>query len=172
MAAPDDMEPIPGGKFAGDLRDMQDREFCLSERYVDQQARADRNGADPRILEFEKKLVSRLKKMGVPVFAHCVYRSDEEQNSLFVRGHSKAKAGQSPHQYGMAVDIIHGTKGWELTRKQWEIIAHVGDEIARSIGVHIRWGGDWDGDRTTTHDQWDPAHFELQDWKIIKESRL
>lgn len=147
---------------------MKDPAFCLCERYSDQQARADRNGADPRILEFEKKLVARMRKLGVPMFAHCVYRSDEEQRRLFDLGTSKALPGQSPHQYGMAVDIIHGTRGWELTRPQWEIVAHVADEVARSIGVHIRWGGEWDGDRETKRDRWDPAHFELQDWKNLK----
>ncbi|WP_442866789.1 M15 family metallopeptidase [Agrobacterium sp. ST15.13.015] len=92
-------------------------------------------------------------------------RDDAEQNRLFVKGLSKAKAGQSPHGFGYAVDIIHSTKAWDLTRKQWELIAHVADEVARAMGIMLKWGGEWDGDVETSADRWDPAHFEIMNWK-------
>lgn len=148
---------------------MQDHVFLKSERYTDQQGRANRQGAHVDILAFEKRLVARLRKMGVPVFAHCVVRSEEEQARLFAQKVTKARPGQSPHQYGMAVDIIHGVHGWDLSRKQWEIIAHVADEVARALSIEITWGGDFDGNRETTHDQWDPAHFELTHWRKLKD---
>ncbi|WP_313474818.1 M15 family metallopeptidase [Agrobacterium pusense] len=162
---PETVNLLEGRKFAGELRGMADRPFLNSQRYSDQQGRALRVGADVDIVEFERRLVGRFKKLGVPLFAHCVRRSGTEQDSLYVRGLSKAKAGESPHNHGCAVDVVHGTKAWDLTRQQWEIIAHVADEVARAMGVQIRWGGDWDGDRSTTRDQWDPAHFEIQNWK-------
>lgn len=138
---------------------MTDREFCNSPKFVDQQGRASRRGALPEILEFERKLVKRARKLGVPLFAHCVVRSPADQNAAYVTGVSRAKAGESPHNFGCAVDLIHGTKGWELSRKQWDVIGHLGNELARSLGLAVTWGGDWDF--------YDPAHWELTDWKRV-----
>ena len=154
---------VPGfgpDAFADEVRRMIDRDFCFSERYSDQQGRADRTGADPRILDFERKLVKRAFKMGVPLFAHCVVRGSAEQNRLFKAGHSKARAGESPHNFGAATDVIHGTMAWELTRKQWAVIGHVGKEIAAQAGIAVTWGGDWSF--------YDPAHWELSDWEEIR----
>lgn len=120
--------------------------------------RADRVGAHPEILEFERLLIKRLKKYGVPMFAHCVMRGEAEQNRVYIQGYSKSKWGQSAHNYGCAVDVIHGLKGWEIPRKSWEIIGHMGDELASQKGWKIKWGG-------TFKVPWDPAHWELENWK-------
>lgn len=154
---------VPGlgpDAYAAELRGMIDRSFCFSEKYGLQQARADRGGSQPEILDFERKLVKRAFKLGIPLFAHCVNRGSEEQNRLFREGRSKARAGESPHNYGAAVDIIHGTKAWVLTRKQWAIIGHLGKELAVQAGLAVTWGGDWKF--------YDPAHWELTDWRKIR----
>lgn len=151
--------PAEGGVYGAELRGMVDRSFCLSERYKAQQTRVPRAGSHPDLVEFERRLIARGRKLGVPLFAHCFVRSDADQNSLFVRGLSKARAGESPHNYGLAVDVVHGTKAWDLTRKQWEIIGHVGKEVAAQLGVKVEWGGDWRF--------YDPAHWELANWRDI-----
>lgn len=81
---------------------------------------------------------------------------------MYVKGLSKAKAGQSAHNHGFAVDIVHGTKAWELTRKQWDLVGHIGKEVAASMGIHVEWGGDWSF--------YDPAHWELANWRDIGRS--
>ena len=156
---PEALTVVNGSTYGAELRAISDRPFCLSERYKAQQKRASRDGTHPDVLEFERRLVARCLKLGVPMFAHCFVRSDEEQNSLYVRGLSKARAGQSPHNYGLAVDIVHGTKAWDLTRKQWEIVGHVGKEVARQLGLDVEWGGDWSF--------YDPAHWQLANWRDI-----
>jgi hypothetical protein len=144
---------------------MIDRPFCFSEKYGIQQGRADRTGAQPAILEFERKLIKRAFKLGIPLFAHCVNRGSAEQNRLYREGRSKARAGESPHNYGAAVDIVHGTKAWALTDKQWAILGHLGKEVAAQSGIKVNWGGnDGPGDRFA----WDPAHWELTDWRAIR----
>ena len=160
---PRPLDVVPGlgdSAYASELRGMQDRSFCFSQRYGDQQGRADRTGADPRILEFERKLIKRAFKLGVPLFAHCVVRGSAEQSRLFREGRSKARPGESAHNFGAAVDLIHGTKAWALSRKQWAILGHIGKEVAASIGVKVEWGGDWKF--------YDPAHWELADWREIR----
>ena len=161
---PDRGLTVPGlgpDAYADELRGVVDRSFCFSQKYGEQQGRADRLGAQPEILEFERKLVKRAFKLGVPLFAHCVIRGSQAQNDLFLAGHSKARAGQSPHNYGAAVDLIHGTKAWALTRRQWDIIGHLGKELSAQIGVPVVWGGDWKF--------WDPAHWELANWRAIRD---
>lgn len=161
LQPPLDLVPGLGGDaYASELRGIVDREFCYSQKWGEQQMRADRHGAQPEILEFERKLIKRAFKLGVPLFAHCVNRTSVEQNKLFREGRSKARAGESPHNYGAAVDLIHGTKGWNLTRRQWGIIGHLGKELARSLTLDVTWGGDWKF--------YDPAHWELTDWRAIR----
>ncbi len=159
---PETVDAPNGGAYSTALRGMMDSAFCLSERYKDQQGRALRYGAHPDIVEFERRLVARFRKLRVPLFAHCVVRGEDEQNSLFVRGLSKARAGQSPHNYGLAVDIVHGTRAWDLSRQQWDLIGHVGHEVAAQLGVSVEWGGDWSF--------YDPAHWELANWRDVGTS--
>lgn len=164
---PEEEITIPeGDAYSFELRGMLDHPFIHSEKYSEQQGRAkralpapDNRVAAPELLEFERKLIKRARKLGIPLFTHCVFRSAKEQDALFVQGRSKARAGQSPHNYGLAADIVHGTKGWDLTRKQWEIIGHIGKELATQAGIKITWGGDWNF--------YDPAHWELSNWKAI-----
>lgn len=160
---PDRGVTVPGlgpVAYADELRGMVDRSFCFSQKYGEQQGRADRTGAQPDILDFERKLVKRASKLGVPLFAHCVVRGSQEQNRLFKLGHSKARAGESPHNYGAAVDLIHGTRAWALTPRQWAIIGHLGKELATQAGLKVTWGGDWEF--------YDPAHWELTEWRAIR----
>lgn len=162
---PLESEPVPGlgpDAFASELAGMIDRPFCFSQKYGEQQGRADRTGAQAEILEFERTFVKRANRLGIPLFAHCVNRGSEEQNRLFSDGRSKARAGESPHNFGAAVDIIHGTKGWQLTRRQWAILGHIGKELAGGSGYRVKWGGDWEF--------YDPAHWELSLWRDIRAS--
>ena len=93
------------------------------------------------------------------MFAHNMKRTPDEQNALFVKGVSKARNIQSPHVHGCAVDIVHGVRGWDLTRIEWDIVGHLGYEVARALGIKIQWGGEWSF--------YDPAHWELEDWRDV-----
>lgn len=144
---------------------MANKPFLASRKYQEQQSRADRQGVHPDILEFEKRMVRRMGKLDVPIFASEVMRTAERQNDLYALGNSKAKGGQSPHQYGCAIDLVHSVHGWNLDRKAWELIGHVGQEIIAQAGLAIvsfAWGGDWKF--------YDPAHWQVEDWKMVKDN--
>lgn len=166
MAVPEDVPfpldaPIPP-TFNEALAGMVDREFLGSQRFQEQQWRADRTGAHPDILEFVRLMVRRMERLGVPIFASEIVRSPQRQNDLYALGNSRARAGQSAHQYGCAVDLVHGVKGWSLSRKQWEIIVHVGKEVAAQKGLAITslaLGSD---------SFYDPAHWQVENWKQLK----
>ncbi|QCS37267.1 hypothetical protein [Tortoise microvirus 77] len=150
-------EPLEVVDYGTALRAIMDGGFLASRKYREQQLRADREGAHPVILDFERAFVRRLAKLGVPMFAYEFKRGLARQNELQKAGKSKAKAGQSAHGTGEGVDIIHGVKAWDLDRRSWAMIGHVGKELARQNGWRLTWGGDWKF--------YDPAHWELTEWR-------
>ncbi|WHA39893.1 M15 family metallopeptidase [Agrobacterium larrymoorei] len=139
---------------------LRNSAFLKMPRYQEQQTRAKVAGAHPKIIEFSKKLVKRGAVLGIPLFPHCIVRDYEDQAVAFVKGVTKdsPEDGLWPHRFA-AVDIIHGTRAWDLTRQEWAIIGHLGKEVAISMSIKIEWGGDWKF--------YDPAHFELKDWKSM-----
>lgn len=155
------MSDTPTYKLAREY--LRNPNWFSTKRWTDQKHRADRAGAQSDLLDFERAFVSKMKSIGIPMFAHCVMRNSDEQNRLLRDGFSKAGAGQSPHQYGYAVDIIHSTLPWDLhedpetARMCWDLVGTIGKEVAHTIGVKVDWGGDWNF--------YDPAHWELTDWE-------
>lgn len=119
--------------------------------------------ADERIVKFARSFVKALQAHGVPARCTEVYRGKERQNALKAQGRSRASFGQSAHNYGMACDVIHADLGWDMNRVQWALFGIIGKEIARRQHLSLVWGGDWDF--------WDPAHWELADWRVSKEAK-
>lgn len=144
--------------FADAVKSLRDPAYAASQNWQRQQWRAVRLGAHRDIKEFERRFIKRCYKLGIPLFAHNMVRTREDQDKLFADGVSKAKGGQSAHNYGMAVDIVHGVRAWNLQPKEWQVLGHIGTELAKSMGVEVVWGGSW----TTFYD---PAHWELTGWK-------
>lgn len=139
------------------LRGIADREFLQTPKYKEQQWRAIRASVDPQILTFERLLVRRMGNLGVPMFCAEAMRSAQRQAELKKQGFSKLSSG--PHMVGMAVDIVHSTRAWDIPEKAWALVGHVGKEIIAQEGLSIRWGGDWKF--------YDPAHWERIDWQSV-----
>lgn len=82
------------------------------------------------------------------------YRDPERQASLFYKGKSKAGAWQSPHQYGLAADIVpfDGTKPiWpNLDDARWATLA----VAAEAVGL-------------ATPIKWDPGHVQHPGWTDV-----
>lgn len=156
---PPDRNPV--ADMGQGLARLVDRDFFSSRNWQDQQLRADRAGAHPDLLEFERLLQKRLKAMGIPMFSHECWRSWGRQADLYALGQTKAEPGESAHQYGCAFDLVHSRHAWALDPKaEWAIIGHVGKEVAKARGLKITWGGDWKF--------YDPAHWELTAWREVK----
>ena len=118
-------------------------------------------GVHPEVVQFYKAMYAACKARNIPVEAFEMLRSEARQNALYAEGRSQAKAGNSPHQYGMAVDVVHSTRYWQLSKKEWDILGSIGKEVARRRNIKVEWGGDWDF--------WDPAHWQLKNWRIRKD---
>lgn len=155
--------PVADAGYSTAVAGMAHPEFLKSLRYSEMQYRVNELEAHPRILEFKAGLIKRMAAIGVPVYPHCIWRTPDEQLALFERGRTKAMPGESPHNWGCAVDIVHCRYHWDLTRRQWEVIGHIGKEYGKAAGLNVRWGGDWK--------YYDPAHWELADWKQVRVPR-
>jgi hypothetical protein len=112
----------------------------------------------PDILQFEAAFVNECRQQGIPVYAHNMFRTPDEQYDMFVRGVSK-NDGSGPYAHmGFAVDIVHAIHHWNIDRRAWDIMGHIGYEVAFRLNLDMEWGGQW-------ADPWDPAHWELADWR-------
>ncbi|MHA6692268.1 M15 family metallopeptidase domain-containing protein [Devosia sp. A449] len=154
-------EPAGPSKGLPDaLAGLVNRPFLATETWREQQRRAVREGAHPKVLKFEAAFIRRMKRVGIPMWAHCVIRSEYEQAEMVRNGVSKDSPddGLWPHR-GCAVDLIHSVKGWQMNDDEWKLIGHLGKEISAQMGLSMQWGGDWSF--------YDPAHWEVKNWKTI-----
>ena len=94
-------------------------------------------------------------------------RSKERQNELVAQGKSKTKFGK--HVEGKAVDIAPYPIDWKA-RDDFHYLGGFVLGMAASMGIEIRWGGDWNasslfkGQRTTKDNNFDDlVHFEILD---------
>lgn len=160
------MAPKPSDEtYAEGLRALRNPALLQSPRWREQQSRADRQGANIDILDFERAFIKRMAKLSVPMYCHCLFRSKADQEAAYVRGVSKARAGQSAHNYACAVDIIHSAKAWDLTKTEWALIGHIGKEVAQGLGIKLTWGGDFKS-------IYDPAHWEITGWQQLPHAEF
>lgn len=120
-----------------------------------------------RALKLHENLI-RLYEAGTTQFRFEIFetvRSSDRQDYLFGEGVSKARAWQSPHNYGLAADFVpHLTQaeaealgvrpGWhwpEASDKCWIVLAKQAAKAGLVIPI-----------------RWDKAHVEFPNWKQYK----
>jgi hypothetical protein len=94
------------------------------------------------------------------------YRSFEEQTKLYAQGRTapgsivtNAKAGQSPHNFGLAIDVAFRGDGTTQAIYSLDLYKKL---VPLATSLSLTWGGSWSG----FHDN---PHFEMNDWiKISK----
>lgn len=130
-------------------RDLKDLHFILSDAYPKAEAKF-------------KELHPSLPQP----FRTCTYRSNEEQDQLFLQKPkvTKAKAGQSPHNYtpSFAFDIafIGVNRKLDWSKDLFEKFAI----ILKEIEPRIEWGGSWLKFK-------DAPHFQLFNWTNYKNAK-
>lgn len=117
--------------------------------------RVDRVGKEMTLENAQRSFIERAtilyttaESLGAPIRFHIYYRGPDEQDELFNSGVSKAKAYESPHQYGLAADFHFANYGWDVPASWWNWI----DDMARQIGLET--GVFWN----------DGNHLQLQGW--------
>lgn len=105
------------------------------------------NGLLPKIQRDADRFVELANKAGFSLRITSGFRSIEEQDELYAQGRTKpgnivtnARGGYSTHNYGVAFDIVDRLKGYNLTQKDWALLAILWHIIG---GRHTSWGGLW-----------------------------
>lgn len=102
-------------------------------------------------------LIFLIASEGLPLIVYETLRSSERQEHLKKKGMSKAAAGESPHNYGLACDFVLDTDAINVQEREWKgrmypdawdyttphakaVYDRLG-ELAESI--NLEWGGRW-----------------------------
>lgn len=111
-------------------------------------SRADRDWSrlDPGFVQVILRVMVRMEARGYPMTLLEGYRSPERQDALAGQANlvTKAKGGQSKHQYGLAVDLAPLKNGKVVIteRDPWAMAAYLAlGEESKAAG--LTWGGDW-----------------------------
>jgi hypothetical protein len=110
-----------------------------------------------------QQIVKAMQDAGYPAMISECYRSPERQARIKAMGKGRTNAGpwQSPHQYLEAVDIIHPSKGWNVSQEYWDTLATCARIVGDKYGVEFDGGFNWG---------WDYAHIELENWREFRDS--
>ncbi len=111
----------------------------------------DLNSLHPYFRDQVVSLIEKCKAKGIELAIVETYRTHAKQHEYKSMGgdYTTAKAGQSRHQYGLAVDVVPIVKSkpvWN-SAQLWRKIGAVGERLG------LRWGGRW-------RNPYDPGHFE------------
>jgi len=99
---------------------------------------------------------------GLDLLVTCTLRSLAEQAELYAQGRTspgrivtEASAGESAHNYGMAIDIVpivNGKPDWRGADRVWQQAAALGEAAG------LEWAGRWVSFP-------EEPHFELPNWR-------
>lgn len=93
----------------------------------------------------------------------CGHRTKEEQDEAVRMGNSKLAWPYSKHNSlpSKAIDCVPFPVDWSDTSRFYHFAGYV-LAVAQSLGVKLRWGGDWDGNLQFRDEKFkDLPHFEL-----------
>lgn len=104
-----------------------------------------------------------------------VYRTIEEQNALYAQGRTtvgsivtKAKGGQSFHNYGLAVDLCEMSS--DDKEVLWNFDMGLLDPIAKKY--NLEWGGNWQSIKDRPHFQISYGHTWQQLLKLHQDKHV
>jgi peptidoglycan L-alanyl-D-glutamate endopeptidase CwlK len=93
------------------------------------------------------------------------HRDGERQDKLFEEGKTKVKFPNGRHNSSpsRAVDVTPYPVDWN-DRERQTLFAGFVLGIAQSMGIKLRWGGDWDMDFKVMDNRFDDfPHFEIRE---------
>jgi len=126
----------------------------------------------PKLADAVRAAADALYKVGTAILVVSGRRTAAEQTELYAQGRTapghvvtNAKAGQSMHNYGLAVDVVpflsgnSGALNWNARTPQFEAMA------AALKAQGLVWGGDWK--RLKDYD-----HFQMPDCPVNPSTQM
>ena len=119
----------------------------------------------PQVRDKAREFINKAEKQGIKLRITSAYRTYAEQDALYAQGRTKggsivtnAKAGESSHNFGTAIDVVPIVNGIADWNTDWNKIATIG----KSVG--FAWGGDWTSFK-------DKPHFEMNFGNTLAQLR-
>ncbi|WP_282080871.1 M15 family metallopeptidase [Aquimarina algiphila] len=128
----------------------------------------------PRIQDKVRRFIHLADQQGIKLRVTDGIRTFKEQDDLYAQGRTKpgkivtnAKAGESYHNYGLAVDVVPMINGNPNYKDDYIKIAQIG----KSLG--FTWGGDFTSinDKPHFHDTFGNSIADLQKKVISNQMR-
>ena len=125
------------------------------------------NTLHPLVRAKAKEFIIRAEReLGIKLRVVSALRTWAEQDKLYAQGRTspgnivtKAKGGQSLHNFGLAIDVVEIKNGKAIwNNPNWNRVADLGKEIG------FKWGGDWKSFK-------DKPHFEIRFGKSLAQLR-
>tara|TARA_R110000824_G_scaffold144690_1_gene312703 strand:+ start:286 stop:768 length:483 start_codon:yes stop_codon:yes gene_type:complete len=133
-------------------------------------------------------LLHLIKQDELPFVVFETFRDGKTQEAYFAKGVTKARFGQSPHNFGLAFDLVLDTKKVNVRKREWkgkdyldawdtetpeavEAWVALGDLC---FDLQLEWGGHWLKTESTTVKMvngdevklgWDCPHVQLKNWR-------
>lgn len=94
-----------------------------------------------------RAFIEYAKAKGIDLLVTSTYRDNESQDALYAQGRTKpgpkvtnAKAGESFHNYRVAVDVVplrNGKPVWDSSDPVWQLVGAYGKKFG------LEWAGNW-----------------------------
>lgn len=121
---------------------------------------------EPNFRAKVEELIAKLKEHGINCVVTSGLRSIQQQNMLYAQGRTspgqivtKAKGGESPHNFALAADLCpldkDGKLWWMAPDDVWNVMHLVGEQLG------LRSGYDFKSIK-------DNPHFECPTWKLTQ----
>lgn len=115
------------------------------------------NDLRPEMRALAEKLMLAMDALGHPIKPICTLRTNAEQDADYAKGRTAPgqkvtykKGGESPHNYGLAVDWLFVKEGWG---GPWKLLGGEAEKLG------LVWGGRW-----TLKDL---DHTEYPKWRTV-----
>lgn len=116
----------------------------------------------PRLRQLFKEVVKHFDCAVI-----CGRRGKAAQDLAVAQGFSKVEWPNSKHNTAegvpsLAVDVVPYPIDWDDKKRFYHFAGYVRG-VAQTMGLQIRWGGDWDGDKDLNDQTFiDLPHFEFK----------
>ena len=125
------------------------------------------NRSKKNLVTCDKRLQDLFNKVITHVDCSVIegHRDQERQDKLYKEGKTKVKYPNGRHNAdpSLAVDVVPYPIDWK-DRERFHLFAGYVLGVARSMGINLRWGGDWDQDWTVSDNRFDDfPHYEIKE---------
>lgn len=135
--------PVPDGApdpatYREAVRWLAHRLYLKSSRYQSQLWRSDAKHLSPVLAEFVQEYANYAARLGIPL--HCDIATSYAERMEYVLG--RIRSPEFPSVFdGTCCSVVHSVRGRDLPDVAWDVLRHLGQEVAAKLCSGVQWGG-------------------------------